>query len=296
MMKLAMVGEDFIHDYIYPGAINGFDVDAMNTSGGWMADMHRGTDGNPLTDAVRVSVIVSPDIARAQTIARTCRIEQVASHITSEIVDAVDGVLVMERDGDRHLELARPFIERGKFVYIDKPVVQRVTELDELRALAEQHDAKVLGGSAVRYSAQLTKALHRAVAVPPASIHIAGPGPWPEYGSHMVEAMVILLGPAVTAVTALGNNAAGAVIIGWADGRHGVIQYGRGHYPPGFTVQLFGSEEMFQINLDDAITYYRGVSERIVEVAKGAKSPSDWTELRTITQVMEQVGQLVIGK
>ncbi|QQE80537.1 Gfo/Idh/MocA family protein [Alicyclobacillus sp. SO9] len=290
-MNLAMIGEDLIHSYIYPGRINGFYRNLLEQYGGWMADMHPKHDSNALDSRVQISVIVSTDTELASKIAETCKIETVVTQMTPDMVDELDGAIIMERDGNLHLEMARPFIEQGKFVYIDKPVAQTLRDIVELEAIAKAHNAPVLGGSAVRYSQRMKAAReHSQNAV---SVHIAGPGPWFEYGSHMVEALVILMGWDIVETTVLGTETSGAATLQWADGRCGVIQYGKG-YPPGFTIQLFGEGEMFQTNLDDAVAYYEGVSNQIVAVATGEASASDWLELRSITKVMEEVGSKIV--
>ena len=123
MKRLALVGVEIIHKFIYPGYINGFDPDLMERDGGWMAALFRGRDPQPIDPEVRVVAIASPDRESRDRIARATRIDTAVDRPGELPLDDLDGVLVMEGQGWRHLELARPFLERGRFVYFDKPVV-----------------------------------------------------------------------------------------------------------------------------------------------------------------------------
>ena len=62
-----------------------------------------------------------------------------------EFVERCDAAAIMGVDWDRHVEQARPFVERGKTVFIDKPIACRDADLEEL--LSWKNSRVVLGSS-----------------------------------------------------------------------------------------------------------------------------------------------------
>ena len=68
-----------------------------------------------------------------------------------EMADLVDIAFIHGCNWDRHLEMAKPFIERGVKIFIDKPIVGNMKDLEEFKALADS-GAEILGTSALRYS------------------------------------------------------------------------------------------------------------------------------------------------
>src|SRR5699024_7802605 len=64
---------------------------------------------------------------------------------TAELVDVVDGVLLIDDTdgGALHAELAKPFIEAGLPVFIDKPMTTNYADAVELFDLAAKHNAPI---------------------------------------------------------------------------------------------------------------------------------------------------------
>ena len=67
-----------------------------------------------------------------------------------ELADQVDIGMVHSCNWDKHLSYVAPFIERGKPVFIDKPLVGNLKDARKLVELVNS-GAKILGNSALRY-------------------------------------------------------------------------------------------------------------------------------------------------
>ena len=52
-----------------------------------------------------------------------------------EMADKVDVGFIQSCNWDKHLDQAMPFIEKGKPVFIDKPIVGSMADIDRLRSL-----------------------------------------------------------------------------------------------------------------------------------------------------------------
>ncbi len=68
-----------------------------------------------------------------------------------EIVDAVDAASIVVPTM-HHLKAARPFIERGKPVLIEKPVAATTAEAEALQDLARRHDCPIAVGHIERFN------------------------------------------------------------------------------------------------------------------------------------------------
>lgn len=291
MKRFAIVGEDITHKFIYPGFINGFDRDRMERDGEWMADIFRGQSNRPLDDNVRVVAIASSDQDSARRIAGVTGIETVVEKVEELAVD-LDGVLVMERQGKRHLALARPFLERGQYVYFDKPVVERMTEWEEILAISARTGSRVFGGSALRYSPILAKVRADLANRSATSVVVTGPGPWYDYACHTVEVLQILYGSKVKHAVGVGTNDQGVASILWREGGLGTVQWGpyRGEFRIDVYDQVEDGHRQYIIN--DARDYYRGLSQAIVDGVLG-NIQSDYEAMGAIVGILDDVGGML---
>ena len=119
----------------------------------------------------------------------------------AQLVDEVDAAIVSTRDGAKHLEHARPLLEAGKPVLVDKPLAASVEHARELLALAERNSALLLSCSALRFVPEIGHLVPTEESGPLRHLHVIGPAdPDSEhsglffYGIHHVEAALEILG------------------------------------------------------------------------------------------------------
>jgi predicted dehydrogenase len=115
-----------------------------------------------------------------------------------DMLGLVDGVVVLGVDWDRHLERARPFLDAGVPVFIDKLVFGRLRDGYAMLRLAEAGGAPLMGGSGVRYDTETIAMRDQLAAVRPTldSAFACGPGTPYYYGIHTVEVVHTVLGQA----------------------------------------------------------------------------------------------------
>ena len=73
-----------------------------------------------------------------------------------ELADEVDIGMIHSCNWDKHIDYAMPFIERGKPVFIDKPLVGNLKDARRIQALCDG-GAKIIGTSALRYTEEVQK-------------------------------------------------------------------------------------------------------------------------------------------
>lgn len=70
-------------------------------------------------------------------------------------VGKVDGVIITARHGDKHYEYAKPYLDSGVPLFVDKPVTIREDEAVEFMRELKERGTKVCGGSSLRQAFQI---------------------------------------------------------------------------------------------------------------------------------------------
>ena len=96
---------------------------------------------------VEVIGIYSDEEAPAARLAKIFNLKVMESY--DEAVGKVDGVIITARHGDNHLKYARPYIESGVPMFIDKPITIKAEEAIELGRLLKNASVRVSGGSSL---------------------------------------------------------------------------------------------------------------------------------------------------
>ena len=112
-----------------------------------------------------------------------------------ELAEMVDIGFIQGCNWDKHLRYVEPFIQRGKPVFIDKPIVGNMHDIHKLEQYTKQ-GAVILGSSSVRYAYEIQEFLKIPVEERGEIVHIQGTNGVDEfnYGIHIVEAIGGLLG------------------------------------------------------------------------------------------------------
>lgn len=70
-----------------------------------------------------------------------------------EAVGKVDGVVITARHGDNHYKYAKPYIQAGVTMFIDKPITINEEESVEFMQKCKETGVKITGGSCLRFDA-----------------------------------------------------------------------------------------------------------------------------------------------
>src|SRR5437762_900321 len=72
-----------------------------------------------------------------------------------DLIGRVDGVLIESQQGDAHLPRARPFLEAGLPLFIDKPFANSLHDAREIVRLAGRHGSPLFSSSSLRFTPEL---------------------------------------------------------------------------------------------------------------------------------------------
>ena len=164
-----------------------------------------------------------------------------------ELCQQVDAVLIESVDGRPHLEQARPVINAGKPLFIDKPVAGSLRDAIEIYRLARQKNVPVFSSSSYRFYdslIDLKKAdvgeIRNVISYGPAHQEPHHPDLfW--YGVHPTEALFTVLGSGCQSVMRATSEDSDVITGTWSGGRLGtLIALRKGPTP--HKVIVFGSK------------------------------------------------------
>lgn len=100
---------------------------------------------------VEVVGIYSEDKAAAKRLSGMFGVNVLENY--TDAVGKVDAAIVTARHGDNHLKYARPYLQKGMTIFMDKPITIKEEEAIEFAHLCMQNGVKVTGGSSCRFDA-----------------------------------------------------------------------------------------------------------------------------------------------
>ena len=146
----------------------------------------------------------------------------------AEMVPEVDCAIIHSCNWDTHVEKARPFVEAGKSVLIDKPVAGCKRDLDTIRDWMLD-GARIAGGSSLRYCYETQEWLARPVeerGTPHTVLCGCGVDEF-NYGIHAYAHLAGLMPGRPLAVRSLSETTPRRIQITWPDLTEGYVIVGK---------------------------------------------------------------------
>ena len=197
-IRLAMLGmvEGNGHPYSWSAIFNGYDREVMKDCPYAAIPTYLNAEA---PDAIgvpgaTVTHIWCDDPLDAEHVSKAALIENVVAD-PLEVIGQVDAVIIPTDKGKEHLDRARPFIESGLPVFIDKPLT--IVE-DHLRQFTQwQREGKpILSTSCMRYAKEFEIARMKQMMIgEPRLITMTTPKSWERYGIHALEGVYPFLEP-----------------------------------------------------------------------------------------------------
>lgn len=128
-----------------------------------------------------------------------------------ELLGEADAVFVLQRDGNRHLACAMPYIEAGLPVFVDKPFACTTEDAKKMISAAEKSGSVLCGGSYVKYARELTEMKQVITESAPVSsayfsfpLYVDSPyGGMHFYSHHLIGEMLRVFGYGVKTISAM---------------------------------------------------------------------------------------------
>jgi len=173
-----------------------------------------------------------------------------------EMVDKVDCAIIHGCDWSTHVKKARPFVEAGVSVLVDKPLAGNLRDLDQLRRWAEQ-GARIGGGSSLRFCFETRDWLAQPVSergTPQTVLCGCGVDEF-NYGIHAYSMLCGIMGPGIHSVQHLGKGVQRTIRVNWQDGRMGLLVVGAAEAWIPFYATIATEKACFQYQADSSKLY-----------------------------------------
>lgn len=198
-IRLAMLGmvDGNGHPYSWSAIVNGrYDAQAMADCGFPVIPQYLGAEPkeNLGIPGVQVTHVWCDDPADAAKVARAACIPNVVAR-PEDVIGQVDAVVIPTDRGWEHVSRAKPFLDAGLPLFIDKPLVDRE---EDLRQFVRWHaeGKKFLSTSCMRYAREFEDLRRQLGAVGEVRlITVTTAKSWERYGIHALEAVYPLVTP-----------------------------------------------------------------------------------------------------
>jgi hypothetical protein len=173
----------------------------------------------------------------------------------ADLVGMVDGIILHTTNWDRHVEQARPFVDAGKAVLVDKPIVGNMKDANVFLDWMKQ-GKRVTGGSSLRFNQEVAEFLAMPVAER-GTVHTAYAAIGVDdfnYGIHAYAMASCLMGPGIQSVQYLGSSNQKQLMLQWRDGRTVLLTVGKTAWLP-FNITAVTDKGVRQITVDNAQIY-----------------------------------------
>ena len=290
-IRLAMLGmvDGNGHPYSWSAIINGgYDAEAMAQCGYPTIPQYLGAQPPSALGiaGARVTHVWCDDRADAIKVARAARIEHVVEQ-PEHVIGQVDAVIIPTDKGGEHVERARPFVEAGLPVFVDKPLVDRA---DDLRQFLRWHEAgkPLMSTSCMRYSREYAALRSRLTEVgQPRLITITTPKSWERYGIHALEAVYPFLAPGGwQSVANTGTAEANIVHARHRDGVDVVLAAVADLYGAFGWLSVYGTQGALVTQFQDTFFAFKTQLQVFIEYLRTGRLPFPFEETVELMQVL----------
>ncbi len=254
------------HPFSFSAIINGYD-DAGLAASGWpvIYDYVRRRDPSEFGIAgLQVTHAWTQDETVTQSLCRACRIPHAVGR-REEMLGEVDAVIIARDDAETHLEMAKPFLEGGLPVFIDKPLS---LDLDALRFFRPYLDqGQLMSCSGMRYARELDEA-RASIAEYGRLLLLRGAIvlSWEKYAVHLIDALFGVVSARPVSVIALDAPHA-ALAVAMDDGS--LLQLDAlGEAPRTFRLDFWGEQRTSSHEITDNFSMFRRLLWHFAEMIR----------------------------
>lgn len=277
-IRLAMLGmvDGNGHPYSWSAIINGrYDSAAMARCGYPVIPEYLGAQPAEALgiDGAEVTCVWCDDPADGPRVAEAACIETVLAEPT-DAIGAVDAVVIATDKGEEHLDRARPFVEAGLPVFIDKPLTIVPDHLAQFRAWVAE-GRPIYSTSAMRYAEEFRDVGRWIEEVGQVrTIVMTGCKSWERYGIHALEGVYPLVRPGGwRSVSNTGDEQSNVVHLRHADGVEVILPVVYDQAGAFGCLGVYGTEGYLTTKFTDTFTAFKRQLVAFVEAVRTGQPP-----------------------
>jgi predicted dehydrogenase len=289
MIKIGIIGMSpgNAHPSSWSAIINGTFKGEEITALGFPAvtnylEANKATLGLP---SAKVTHILTQEKGLSAQIALSAGIENIV-YKPEEMIGVVDAVILSRDDAENHREMAKPFIDAGIPLFIDKPLCSNQEDLDYFAAEIAKGKF-IMSCSSMRYASECMAAKTDLAALGKIELITAvGKKDWIKYGVHMVEAIFSILNdPKPVSVTNVGKEDEAIVKIDFEGGLQVTIHLFM-EISGTFQISLFGRQNWKLVEIKNSYSMFR---DNIIEFIRSVEEGKPRLEFSKTEQIIKTI-------
>lgn len=296
MIKIGIIGMSpgNAHPYSWSAIINGsYNAEEIDKMGYPAVSNYLKANKDTLgVSGAKVTCVWTQDEKVSESIAKTAKIGTIVNSL-EEMTDLVDAVILARDDSENHVAMAKPFIDAGIPIFIDKPLA--ITR-EDLQYFSEQVEKGkfIMSCSSMRYANECRIVKQEIASLGNLELVTAvGKKDWIKYGVHLLEALFSLLDdPKPISVKHIGETGKDIVYVEFENGLLATLHLFM-DISPTFQVSLFGQKGWRLIDIKNSYSMFRdNIIEFVRSVEEGKpRLPFEKTEfiIKTLMGAIESL-------
>lgn len=289
MIKLGIIGmsEGNAHPYSWSAIINGvFDGDEIARVGYPAVSAYLKANEDTLgLNGAQVTYVWTQDPEISTSIAKAANIEHVAKNI-EDMIGHVDAVILARDDPRNHVAMAKPFIDAGIPIFIDKPLA---VNREDLQYFSDQvaKGKFIMSCSSMRYANECRIVKQEMSSLGDLELATAvGKKDWIKYGVHLLEALFSLLDdPKPVSVKHLSDKGKDIVYIEFENGFRATFHLFM-DISGTFQVSLFGQKGWRIIEIKNSYSMFRDNLIEFIRSVEEGKPRLSFEKTETIIKTL----------
>ena len=291
-IRLAMLGcsRDNGHPYSWSAMFNGYDRNIMDRECPF-AVIPQYLGSQPLSNLTIAGAKVTHICCTgnggftAEQVARCCLIPNVVERAT-DVIGEVDAVIIATDIGAEHVARARPFVEAGMPVFVDKPLVDNAPDLQVFAGWVAA-GRPIMSSSCMRYAKEFLPyrlSTHELGLL--RYVSITTMKSWECYGIHALESIYPILGPGFLSVRNTGTAERNVVHLRHQCGADAVVAAIADMYGGFGCLQLCGTVGKVQITSADSFFAFKAQLAAFIAYLRTGIRPFPFTETIELMQLV----------
>ena len=221
----------------------------------------------------------------AEHVAQCALIPQVVAKPT-DVIGHVDAVVIATDIGHEHVARARPFVEAGLPVFIDKPLTDNAPDLKIFQDWVAA-DKPIMSSSSMRYTKEfLPYRLSTRELGDLRFVSITTPKSWETYGIHALEAIYPILGPGFISARNTGTRDRNIVHLKHQCGADIIVVASADMYGSFGCLQLCGTAGKVQTVSGDSFYAFKTQLEAFISYLRTGFYPFPFAETVELMQLV----------
>ncbi len=291
-IRLGIIGmtEGNGHPYSWSAIFNKYNREAMTEEcpfPGIPAYLNKEDYGTIGIPGAKVTHVFCDKRSDAEHVAKLSLVKNVVG-TPEEMIGKVDAVVIATDIGSEHVRRAKPFLDAGIPLFIDKPLCDNAADLEFFHRAVES-GAPILSSSSMRYCKEFQAYQNGKTREfgDLRYISFSIPKKWETYGIHALEAVYPIAGPGFESIVNTGSEKRNIVHLKHKKGFDVVIAniYDAAYSP---TLSIVGTKGTTHVVSNDSYGSFRAQLVAFVEYLKNGEPPYPFAET-------EELMRLVIG-